>query len=199
MAGSGAQNVATLFSINPQTGALTAIGPLGANIVGNGQGAYVLPGFPSVPARCTWKSPAISTSSTPQPAPARRVGTTDSNGYLTSVLLFENGTYYDGAGAGLATVNITTGQITPHSSIFGIGGSSVVGLAPQGSASSSSPTYYFSDLAVGGFGGGLAYQTTLTYVNYSLQAVTCVTNFYLDSGSPWQEYLSSRAGFYPHR
>ena len=37
-----------------------------------------------------------------------QVGTTDSNGYLTSVLLFENGTYYDGAGAGIATINVTT-------------------------------------------------------------------------------------------
>jgi hypothetical protein len=39
--------------------------------------------------------------------------------------------------------------------------------------------YYFSHLAVGG-----GYQTTLTYINYSALAVTCVTNFYSDSGSP---------------
>ena len=39
--------------------------------------------------------------------------------------------------------------------------------------------YYFSDLAVG---GGL--QTTLTYINYSPQTITCVTNFYSDSGTP---------------
>jgi len=39
--------------------------------------------------------------------------------------------------------------------------------------------YYFSDLA---FSGG--YQTTLTYVNYSPQTVTCTTSFYSDSGSP---------------
>jgi hypothetical protein len=42
-----------------------------------------------------------------------------------------------------------------------------------------SQTYYFSQLA---FSGG--YQTTLTYVNYSTQTVTCLTNFYADSGSP---------------
>ncbi|HEV2200060.1 MAG TPA: hypothetical protein VGR73_09575 [Bryobacteraceae bacterium] len=41
-----------------------------------------------------------------------------------------------------------------------------------------SQAYYFSDLA---FGGGL--QTTLTYVNYSPQAVTCATNFYSDPGA----------------
>jgi hypothetical protein len=40
-------------------------------------------------------------------------------------------------------------------------------------------TYYFSHLAFGG-----SFQTTLTYVNYSPQAVTCTTNFYDDSGSP---------------
>jgi len=39
--------------------------------------------------------------------------------------------------------------------------------------------YYFSDLA---FKDG--WQMTLTYNNYSPQAVTCVTNFYGDSGAP---------------
>jgi hypothetical protein len=41
--------------------------------------------------------------------------------------------------------------------------------------------YYFSHLA---FSGG--FQSTLTYVNYSSQSVTCVTNFYSNSGSPLQ-------------
>jgi hypothetical protein len=40
-------------------------------------------------------------------------------------------------------------------------------------------TYYFSQLAVGG-----GFQSTLTYVNYSPQTVTCVTNFYSDPGTP---------------
>jgi hypothetical protein len=44
-------------------------------------------------------------------------------------------------------------------------------------AGSSSTPYYFSDLA---FGGG--FQTTLTLINYSPQAVTCTTNFYSDTG-----------------
>ena len=39
--------------------------------------------------------------------------------------------------------------------------------------------YYFSDLA---FAGG--FQTTLTLINYSPQAVTCTTNFYSDTGTP---------------
>jgi len=40
LAGTGSSVVATLFSINPQTGAMTAIGPLGASAVPNGQGYY---------------------------------------------------------------------------------------------------------------------------------------------------------------
>ncbi len=40
-------------------------------------------------------------------------------------------------------------------------------------------TYYFSQLALGG-----GWQTTLTNINYSPQAVTCVTNFFTDSGGP---------------
>jgi hypothetical protein len=41
------------------------------------------------------------------------------------------------------------------------------------------PTYYLSDLV---FGGG--FQTTLTYINYSTQPVTCATTFYSDAGTP---------------
>ncbi|MBV8906537.1 MAG: VCBS repeat-containing protein, partial [Acidobacteriia bacterium] len=51
---------------------------------------------------------------------------------------------------------------------------------PDGAASSNytgSPYYYFPHLA---FGGG--FQTTLTYVNYSPQSVSCQTAFFSDSG-----------------
>jgi hypothetical protein len=44
---------------------------------------------------------------------------------------------------------------------------------------SASSNYYYAQIA---FQGG--YQTTLTFVNYSTAAVTCVTNFYGDSGGP---------------
>jgi streptogramin lyase len=39
--------------------------------------------------------------------------------------------------------------------------------------------YYFSQLSFAG-----NWQMTLTYINYSPQAVTCTTNFYSDSGTP---------------
>lgn len=41
------------------------------------------------------------------------------------------------------------------------------------------PIYYFPHLAIGG-----GWQTTLTYVNYSPQAVSCQTTFLSDSGAP---------------
>ena len=41
------------------------------------------------------------------------------------------------------------------------------------------PTYYFPHLAVGD-----KYQTTITYINYSPQEVTCQTDFLSDQGSP---------------
>jgi hypothetical protein len=41
------------------------------------------------------------------------------------------------------------------------------------------PTYYFPHLAI-----GAGFQTTLTYVNYSPQNVTCQTSFYSDGGGP---------------
>jgi uncharacterized protein (TIGR03437 family) len=46
------------------------------------------------------------------------------------VLLLEYGTYYVAADSGLATINVATGQLDPHSSIFGAAGSPV-GLAPD--------------------------------------------------------------------
>lgn len=59
-------------------------------------------------------------------------------------------------------------------------GSTITGLV-TGSATFVAPaqTYYFSQLAF-----GLGWQTTLTYVNYSPQTVTCQTSFYGDTGSP---------------
>jgi hypothetical protein len=42
-----------------------------------------------------------------------------------------------------------------------------------------SATYYFPQLAIGG-----GWQTTLTYVDYSTQAVSCQTSFYSDTGTP---------------
>ncbi|MBI4460676.1 MAG: hypothetical protein HY648_11535 [Acidobacteria bacterium] len=42
-----------------------------------------------------------------------------------------------------------------------------------------SDVYYFPHLALGG-----GWQTTLTYVNYSPQTVSCQTSFYSDSGGP---------------
>ena len=61
------------------------------------------------------------------------------------------------------------------------GGTTNTGLTATitGPLGSSAVPYYFSHLALGG-----GFQTTLTYINYSPQAVTCVTNFYSDSGSP---------------
>ena len=41
------------------------------------------------------------------------------------------------------------------------------------------PTYYFPHLAV-----GASWQTTITYINYSSQEVTCQTDFLSDQGSP---------------
>lgn len=166
------QNAATLFSINPQTGAQTAIGPIGSNVIPNGQGTYSALSVGSSTLYMEFQS-NLYTINTATGA-ATQVGTTDGNGYLTSVVLFENGTYYTGSGNIFGTINIATGQISPHSSVSG-GPGSIVGLAPL----SSSNNYYFSQLAVGG-----GYQTTLTYFNYSPQTVTCITNFYSDQGTP---------------
>jgi uncharacterized protein (TIGR03437 family) len=128
MAPTGSSSVETLFSINPQTGAITAIGPIGASAIPNGTGFYATfsVGSSTLYMENDGNLYTINTTT----GAATQVGTTDSNGYLTSVLLLEYGTYYVGAGPYIATINVATGQIDPHSSIFGAAGS-IVGLAPD--------------------------------------------------------------------
>src|SRR5580698_1361344 len=91
VAGTGPSQAATLFSINPETGAVTAIGPLGAGAVPNGQGFYSRLSVGSSTLYMEFNSNLYSINTTT--GTATQVGTTDSNGYLTSVLLLEYGTY----------------------------------------------------------------------------------------------------------
>jgi uncharacterized protein (TIGR03437 family) len=107
---------------------MTAIGPLGASAVPNGQGYYARLSVGSSTLYVEFNSNLYTINTTT--GAATQVGTTDSNGFLTSVLLLEYGTYYVGFGSGIATINVATGQIDSHSSIFGAGGSPV-GLAPD--------------------------------------------------------------------
>lgn len=74
----------------------------------------------------------------------------------------------DGGCFGISGVNIA-----PNAEIAAL---DVIGYTLAGYASS---TAYFSDLV---FGGG--FQSTLTYINYSTQAVTCTTTFHSDAGAP---------------
>jgi uncharacterized protein (TIGR03437 family) len=128
LAGVGEFEVATLFSINPQTGAITAIGPIGTSAILDGQTYYQRLSVGSSTLYMENNSNLYTINTTT--GAATQVGTTDSNGYLSSVLLLEYGTYYVGFGSGLATINVATGQIDPHSSIFGAAGSPVA-LAPD--------------------------------------------------------------------
>ena len=74
-----------------------------------------------------------------------------------------------------------TGSFTYTTTITSESGNGL-GFTVTGSGTVNSGTpYYFSDLASGG-----GWQTTLTYINYSPQAVTCITNFYSDSGGALQ-------------
>ncbi|MBI4459000.1 MAG: hypothetical protein HY648_02940 [Acidobacteria bacterium] len=52
-------------------------------------------------------------------------------------------------------------------------------LPPGELDGSAALTYFFPHLALGG-----GWQTTLTYINFSLQTVTCTTSFFADSGAP---------------
>lgn len=91
-------------SPNPQTGALTAIGPIGSSVIGNGQGSYAR--F-SVGSSTLYMENAgnLYTINTTTGA-GTQVGTTSSNSYLNSVLLFENGICYTGSDTVFGTVGV---------------------------------------------------------------------------------------------
>jgi hypothetical protein len=128
LAGTGSNEVATLFSINPQTGAITAIGLIGAGAIPNGQTYYQRLSVGSSTLYMEANSNLYTINTTT--GAATQVGTTDSHDYLTSVPLFENGAYYAGSGSVIGTINVTTGQITPGVTLSG-GPASLVGLAPD--------------------------------------------------------------------
>src|SRR5690348_11529888 len=79
-----------------------------------------------------------------------------------------------GLGGAVESQGQTANATSSASSIFA--SQFATDLAPADTVPVSS-TYYFPHLA---FGGG--YQTTLTYVNYSPQPVSCQTTFFSDSG-----------------
>jgi hypothetical protein len=165
----GSQSVPTLFSINSATGAVTQIGPVG--VIQNGGAAYAVLSNGSGTLYMENNGNLYTMNTT---TGAGTLVGTETGSYPVYALLYEDSTLYVGAnGFGIGTVNVSTGQIMINSSILG-GPNFFGGLAPAPSHS-----YYFSQMA---FGGG--WQTTLTYINYSPQPVTCTTNFYSDSGGP---------------
>ncbi len=129
LASTGSFNVATLFSINPQTGYHDGDWADRCQRHTERSGFLCEVSLSLGPARCTWNSAATLYTINTTTGAATQVGTTDSNDYLTSILLLEYGTYYVGADSNLATINVATGQIDSHSSIFGAG--TPVGLAPD--------------------------------------------------------------------
>ena len=143
----------------------------------------------------------FSFSSAPQTA-TMTLNLTTSTGTVVAPMLV-SGQFVTGASFGLLYTGSATcsGTAVPSCSVAQVGvtaGSSITGpVTGTATFAESSRSYYFPHLT---FGGG--YQTTLTYVNYSPQTVTCVTNFYGDSGSPLsipfsQGTISSRTDAMP--
>jgi len=82
-----------------------------------------------------------------------------------------------------------SGTAVPTCSVSSVGataGSTITGPVTAMVTFNAGYTYYFSQFAV-----QFGYQTTMTYVNYSPQTVTCVTNFYSDAGGPLSVPFSS--------
>ncbi len=89
-----------------------------------------------------------------------------SKGKITGTATINSGTGVFAGATGSFTYVVTVTATTSNNLNFTSTGSGSVADA-----------LYFSHLVVGG-----GWQTTLTYINYSQQAITCVTNFYSNSG-----------------
>jgi hypothetical protein len=122
-------------------------------------------GFSSIPSTTTMTLTLVSSSET------------------LVVPLFAGGQFVPGTAfnfAGIAGTQTCSGTAVPSCSPSQVGlvaGASITG--PVTGGASFGNDYYLSHLA---FSAG--WQSTLTFVNYSPQQVTCTTNFYSDSGSP---------------
>ena len=160
-----------LYSVNSANGTTTQIGPIGISF-GSWRGLSTNAG-----ALYFANGPNLYTLNTTTGA-ATLVGPMG-GGVQIGALLQEGGVLYAGVETPslmVDTINITTGTATVGPALT-VATGHFYALAPNPLPSSS--TYYFSDLAFSG-----DYQTTLTYINYSPQPVTCVTNFYSDAGAP---------------
>jgi len=141
--------------------------------------------------RAVSTTPAVAAISGISPSSVNAGGgtfilTVNGSGFISSDVVLWNGT-------ALATtfVSSTVLQATVPASLIAQQGSISIRVSGSGVQSStvafnigaSGPApanvYYFAHLA---FGGG--WQATLTYVNYSPQAVSCQTSFFSDSGAP---------------
>ncbi len=87
--------------------------------------------------------------------------------------------FFYGTGAGAATCSGPAVSTCSVNAVGQVNGAVITGQATGSASFIVGNNYYISQLA---FSGG--WQSTLTYVNYSTQQVTCTTNFYSDSGSP---------------
>jgi hypothetical protein len=157
-----------------------------------GTGTSPLQGTQTTPGAITWYFSTVPATSTMTLTLVASSGT-------TVVPILAGGQFPSGAGIGFAFgAQVTCGgtPVSPCSvaSVGVVAGATIMGpptaLATFDSGSEqTSDKYYFSDFA---FSGG--YQTTLTYVNYSPQTVTCTTNFYGDNGAPVAMPFSDQTG-----
>jgi len=124
----------------------------------------------------------FSFSSIPQTATITLTLTTPTGTVVAP--LYANGQFPPGVGFGfIYSTPACSGTAVSSCTVSQIGvtsGSTITGVV-TGTATfvQASHTYYFSQLAVAG-----GFQTTLTYVNYTPNTITCKTDFYSDSGTP---------------
>ncbi len=180
----------SLYAINANTGTATRIGSTGIN--------------PNIGVVAT---SGLSTGSAilyltfgPSNAPDTLYSVNTATGAATAIgmsgvdgigaMVFENGKLYAGSNWQGSYQADTVYALNPATGIGAFvahasgGATQFYGLAPAPSPA----TYYFPHLA---FSGG--WQTILTYINYSPQSVTCVTNFLTDSGEPLLAPFGGRA------
>jgi hypothetical protein len=115
------------------------------------------------------------------PADTTMTLTLVSPGGTVVVPIFAGGHFVTGATFGFVySSDMCSGTPVSSCSVGQVGltaGAVITGLSTGSATFNQGNNYYISQLAFAG-----RWQMTLTYVNYSPQTVTCVTNFYSDAG-----------------
>ena len=119
-------------------------------------------------------------SSPPLPSFVPKTGTLASSRAVTTSVMPTPSTRLSAGATGVPKMSLRNGVLSSRTlAVWSLAAVLLLAAGSRPLQAQGSTTYYFPHLAV-----GASWQTTITYINYSLEEVTCQTDFLSDHGSP---------------